>query len=278
MLRKLNAPIAVLALLAANAAGAQDFRVYTRVFDQSSVQSAQPGSTPQPQVVARSLSLFHAGRVYDALDEIGEVVIFDPANTQFMLLNTNRSMATTIEFKQVQSLLEQARQAYRDSAERQTNSGEAAAMKFQLDPSFSEQFDAKGPHLSLVSPHMRYAVRCAPIEPERADVVDVYLRYADWASRLNFVLHPNVLLPEGRIALNASLREKRMLPLTVDLRSETGIPIARRAEHQIEWKLTDNDRALIHRWESMLSDSRKTTHVTIHEYQRALLDSRTARR
>ena len=45
-----------------------------------------------------------------------------------------------------------------------------------------------------------------------------YLEYADWAARLNHILHSEALLPEPRLAVNAALRNRKRIPLTVDLR------------------------------------------------------------
>ena len=271
-------PIGFIALLvstlfAGRAATSQDFRVYTRVYQ----YGADAPPTGGPAVVARSLSLFHAGKVYDTVDEIGEVVVFEPAHQRFTLLHPGRSIATSVALEEVESLLARARSAYEDSIDRTAAGPQADAMRFQLAPSFSDQFDREAMRLKLISPSLTYEIRCASLGPERVEALQAYLRYADWTSRLNYVLHPGALLPDSRIALNSALREKQLLPLSVELQADMGHPIRRRAEHQVEWQLTQQDRALIHHWESALRDP-QTKRLPVHDYQRAIVEAHTARR
>src|SRR5690606_5890737 len=105
---------------------------------------------------------------------------------------------------------------------------------------------------------------------------EVYLHYADWMARLNYVLHPHALYPEPRLKLNEVLRAHGKLPVEVELKSSIGLPIHLRAEHQIHWKLDATDRSLIHEWESLLKSS-NTRQVTFQEYQRSLLVSKNER-
>ena len=59
--------------------------------------------------MARSLTLFHAGKVYDymeniGMDDIGEVVILDPIHNRFVILNSNY-LATRVEFGELRQYL-----------------------------------------------------------------------------------------------------------------------------------------------------------------------------
>ncbi|MGH7199902.1 MAG: hypothetical protein ACREJB_04815, partial [Planctomycetaceae bacterium] len=73
-------PIAAAAVvLSAVPLAAQEFRIYTRVYDASTTGE-------EPAVVTRSLSLFHAGKVYDYIDTLGEVTVFEPAQDRVHIL------------------------------------------------------------------------------------------------------------------------------------------------------------------------------------------------
>lgn len=84
-------------------------------------------------------------------------------------------------------------------------------MEFQLLPEFQVRSEDKARKLSLLSPRFRYdAVYAEGPSPE---IVQAYLRAADWTAQLNSVLHPHSLLPEPRLRLNDELRERGVLPL-----------------------------------------------------------------
>ena len=79
-------------------ASAQQFRVYTEV--SIPPQNPEPGKM-QGEVVARSLTIFHAGRVFDWLKTAGEVTIFEPAHQRFVIFNGRKLIKTTIDFKEI---------------------------------------------------------------------------------------------------------------------------------------------------------------------------------
>lgn len=276
--RALRAAVVCAFLGFAMPATAQEFGVYTKV------SRVRPPGAGLPQaagdaVVSRSISLFHAGKVYDHTGD--EVIIFEPAHDRFTLLNTSRHMATTVHLDEVKQLLKIARQETENHLvqlrQQQTPSAAEALEQigFTLDPAFDETLDAAGTRLKVASRHLQYDVTCT--RPKSPEVVDAYLRYADWAARLNYVLHPHVLFPETRLALNASLRRKKLLPVEVELRAQIGTPIHLRAQHQFHWELDGQHRALINGWEQLLK-GQTTRHVTFQEYQRTLLVSQTERR
>lgn len=262
----------LLALLV-SAASAQEFSVYTGVFD----ASPGAGATSRTPLV-RSLSLFHAGNAYDYVENAqdGEVIIFEPAAERFRILNPGRSIWTTVHFDQLTHKLKLARQVterHLDVARtREPAAPEVAEIAFALNPSFQERFEGDQHRLTLTAPLVSYRATCAKPdggEPS-AEVVEAYLRYADAIARLNYVLHPHALGPESRLALNAALRQRQLLPVQVELQSSIGGPRRLRADHKYRWTLEARDRSLIHEWETLLSDDR-VRHVTLDEYQRMLL-------
>lgn len=268
----LPALVAGLLLLAGTASG-EEMRIFTRVYN-----DAVPGSDATAdrgsQIVARSVSLFHAGQVYDFIDGADELTVFDPANQRFTLLNTARSVATIVEFEQLRQLLKVSRgeaERYVEQLASRTDresSRAVAALRFQLDPKFAESYDADRKQLVLRSDELTYTVRCA-VAPSAASAEN-YLRYADWTARLNHVLHPQALFPDARLRLDESLRTRGLLPIVVDLQADLESPLRLRAEHQVHWELDARDRSLIHRWETLLK-SPQTRWVTFREYQRIVL-------
>ena len=258
--------LSVAAVLSLHSARAQDMSVYTTV---SPVES----NGVKPQVIARSLTLFHAGKVYDYMEDLGEVVIFEPVNNRFVIFNGNY-VATRVDHSELQQFLKVAQfesENYlqeltisRDGASRSV----AALLEFQLQPAFDEQYDPTLNRLSLAAGPMRYDVQTARIE--QAALLEQYLNYADWAARLNFVLHPQSAYPAPRLALNASLREKGLLPVTVRLETKAAARSSLRADHKFQWELQSSDKFHINKWERLL-ESDQLRWVSFRDYQQQLL-------
>ena len=148
-----------------------------------------------------------------------------------------------------------------------------AALEFQLDPDFEETYAEDMQQLTLKSPNLQYVIQCADPKSQEAitpENVTAYLRYADWICRLNYVLHPGVLLPRPRLALNEGLRRRNLIPTQVELKAAAGAQISLRAEHKIQWELTELDRSLIDGWETMLR-TKNTRKVPFRRYQETVL-------
>jgi hypothetical protein len=249
-------------LAAATAAAAQDMSIYTTV-------SRVDEDHGPPVVVARSLTLFHAGKVYDWMEDIGEVVILEPIHNRFVILNSNY-LAARVEFGELRQYLRvgqhEAELYLQDLATRDDRESHraAAALEFELSPEFEESYEPTLQRLSLTSPSMSYEVRTANVDD--AQLVEQYLTYADWTQRLNYVLHPHTTLPAPRLNLNESLREKGLLPTRVDLVTTLDGKLHLRAEHHYNWELLTEDKAHIHKWEQLL-DSDQIHWVPFPEYQ-----------
>lgn len=259
-------------LLSVRVAEAQEFRIYTRVYDAGAAENVRP------TVVGSSLSLFHAGKVYDHVENQNEseVIIFEPAHQRFTIFSTSRSLATTVHFDEIKRKLKLARNVTEERLQALVTQNPPAAeetiskVQFPIEPAFQTTHEPSGKSLRCESRHLTYKVLLAEVEEPKT--ADVYLTYADWTARLNYVLHPHALYPEPRLALNGILRTTGKMPVEVELLSNIGMPIHLRAEHQIHWKLDATDRSLIHEWESLLKSS-QTRHVTFQEYQRSVLVS-----
>jgi len=260
---------------------AQEFRIYTRVYNEAPAAGAGSSQAARdPVIVGRSVSFFHAGKVYDYVDTAGEVTIFEPVLDRFTILNSSRMLVATLTLTELRQRLDESKL----EAERyllRAKSGDepdarrlSSLIEFQLRPQFRESWDPQKRLLTLSSPDFTYEAQCAPAKSP--EIVNTYLRYTDWTSQLNYLLHPQALLPGPRLALNASLRDKQMLPITVALKARIGTGIQLRAKHEISWQLDEQDRRWIHQWESVLN-SPDVQRVEFAELQRAILAGSTRR-
>ena len=255
---------------------AQDFRMYT------TVKAVSPGTDgvrkgeepPKDEILSRSLTFFHAGKVYDYLDGIGELIIFEPGNERFTIVHGKLMKATIVEFPMLNQFLRVAdkeSQAYLQKLELKEDAQsmrERNLIMFQLNPEFELTHDQSKRMLQLQSKPLSYTVRCENnVKPE---FVEAYLNYADWTARLNYVLHSQTLLPGPRLELNKVLRNAKSIPLQVTLKSEEILGLHLTADHKIRWKLDASDRGRITDWERLLNSPELEFH-SIHEYQKLLL-------
>ena len=249
---------------------AQGLKVSTHVYE------VAPSGAPGPdQVVSNSLSLFHNGRVYDFVDAADEVVILDPVERRFTILNTSRELTTTLSFDEIGHMLE-TRQPKTEQYIRElvrSNRPEAKkiveSIRFQLKPEFSETFDPMKGTLVLTSRSLTYRVETRKWnDPQQ---VEKYLACTDWTAKLNFIMHPSNMFPEPRIALNAALRKCRdRMPISVELDLRPDDSVRLRAEHQLTQNLTDDDHSRIARWDEALN-SKDIRRVSFRSYQQAML-------
>ncbi len=264
----LRAAVIVLSASLGSVASAQDLRVYTTV-------RSLAEKRPNPPVLAESLTLFHAGRVYDYMENVGEVVIFEPLENKFTILGPDY-IGTTVTFAEIQQFLGKSRsEAQRVLEESQADPSSrrlAAALRAQFTPSFKENVRADS--IKLTGESLIYDLTTAPAPKDTA--WEKYLDYTDWAARLNFVLHPKSLYPDSRLEVNNSLRRAKRLPITVDLvgrLDERSLHL--RAEHKYGWELQSIDRQFIDQWNTR-RDAKDVKWVAIHEYQNLLVSRKTA--
>ncbi len=255
---------------------AQEFRVFTRVSrDLPTPQiNAVTGERETEEIVARSLTLFHGGTVYDLLDNIGEVIILEQSLGRITILNTDRQLMTTINMDDLDKFMGKSRQEilqFADQLEQRSDPNslrEAKALRMQIEPEFKPEYLPESNMLRLSNPFLQYEVVCA--EPRKSGTGQTFLKYADRMSQLNHVLHPQALYPASRMSLNTQLRQRQKIPTRVSLRISADPPKWLRADHQIGWELDSNDRSMIHRWKKTIKDPR-TKQVPFREYQRILL-------
>jgi len=254
----------------ANCLQAQDMKIRTHIY----LVTPKASGELESQERAVSLTIFHAGRAYDYIDSAKEVIIFEPKQNRFTILNPSRSLITTVDFDELRQILKVARhetEQYLDQiAEKNqgTLPDSARAVRSQLEPKFRESWDPKTKQLDLQNHAIRYSALCEPAED--TSVHNSYLLYADWMARLNFVLHPQTLYPKARLNLNEALRKRKMYPTQVRLFFDTDKKTHLRAEHRLTRKLDSTDRMLITEWDTQIQ-SGKLRKVTFREYQEAIL-------
>lgn len=257
---------------AARCAEAQEFRVYTRV----SRVSKEAGADAKPHIQSRTLTLFHAGRVYDYVDQAQEVTIVDLAAKRCTILHESRRLATEVTQDEVRRYIalaeEEAGKLLRDMQRSNAPRDRIAAqtLNFQLSPEFEVKRD--GAVVSLTSP--RFSYRAVTMAPETPEAAATYWAFADWIARLNSVLHPHSFLPEPRLRLNQELATAGLLARTVELNVIADRELVLRAEHEFGMELTANDRQYIHHWNTLLQSKDTVTHVPFPQFQQQLLSSR----
>uniref|UniRef100_A0A7C4LJ09 DUF4412 domain-containing protein n=1 Tax=Schlesneria paludicola TaxID=360056 RepID=A0A7C4LJ09_9PLAN len=251
---------------------AQELRVHTRMLDLT-----HPGE--RPAVLAHSLTLFHAGKVYDYISSMNEVTVYEPVHRRFTVLQVNAGVAAQVTQDEVRRFLALAEEQAEQQAAALVRQPEAAAqlqwLQFQLRPEFEVRIDAETSRLWLSSPRCRYEVEA--LKPPEPAVAEAYLKYADAVAELNAVLHPYSLLPAPRLQLNAALRSQNWLPRTVRrvLEADRGSDL--RAEHEWKWRLEELDRKFIAQWEAQLKRS-DLRWLPFKQQQREVLSNRLSQR
>ncbi len=243
----------IVLLCCAAVARAQEFRASTTIYDARKPGGAgAPASHPR----GRSTSLFHAGRVYDQLDAGSQMTIFEPAHERFVIIDRASLQSAVLTFDDINRWIYQSAMRAKERIARERsqtpNAKQVELLEFQLEPKFKETYSEKDHILTLSSGVLTYEVKCATHDSQ--EVIDAYLDYADWAARLNFVVNPQALFPQPRLALNEALRRRHLLPVEVKFRSahEKGMQLD--AHHRFDWKLDDTDRRTIHDWNEQLQN------------------------
>jgi hypothetical protein len=259
--------------LLGSVARGQDFHVETTV----SIVGPQG-----PKERQRSITLFHAGRTYDFIPDVGELIIFDPAHGRFTLVSTKQRRTADVHIDEINRMLGLARRAINDhlqglQASANPDQNAIEQLLFQFNPQFNKAIvqTAAGPQIELKSKFFDYEVLGA--QAPTPGHAFIYLNYADWISRLNYVLMPGGILPEQRLVLNAALREATLIPVEVNFKIAGGESPTIRASHHIYWELNERDRELLRQWDGMLARN-ELKRVTFKDYQKALLTPQVSRR
>lgn len=257
--------VVIAVLFVASSVGAQEFRVYT------SVTAARDGQPVGP-VLSRSNTIMHAGRSYDHIPEIGELVVCDPVKRQITLVHRGEIGAKLV-FEELAQYVNVGRTETEKYAEEISTSSEglvvAQALRFQLLPVFEKSLI--GDKLVLDSELWRYEVSLA--QEVDAGFASRYADYADMAARLNFVLHPKAFFPAVREQLNAEVRSAGRVPTRVLLSANLGDRVELVADHKYYWSLDDIDRRQVLKFDEM-SNSNAIEWLSFRDYQQRMISGR----
>ena len=271
--------VSYLALFAAEFAVGQDMRIYTQIrMKETYIGTSSQVKTSDSQPLVKSLMIFHAGKVYDYIEPAQEVTVFEPALKRYTVLNKRRQLRSELKQEQIRHFLnlvqdEARKRIAQDDGE--TSQQSLEALLFQLQPEFSVAFEAPTSQLTLDSSNFRYVVQ--GFSPPTIDVTENYLHVADWTAQLNSVLHPNAFLPAPRMVLNQELRQRGLVPVSVELIVNSDPSIHLVAQHEWTWNLKETDRQMIADWEKLLQDP-SYRNVSFRQFQQEILKTETARR
>lgn len=213
----------------ATAGQAHDFRVDSSVF-----------VADQQEPVTQSVTLFHAGVVYDFIRRPAELMIYDPRAELFTLLDPQRRVRTALRKDDLAAFCQQLRRW----AENQRD----PAVRFSANPQFQVQFDEARGTLSASSAWLSY--RVVGRVTDEHEMLRQYNQFADGSAQINALLNPGSRLPFPRLALNQHLAQRAILPEQVELTissSGNNAPkhITLRSEHRWNRTLGEADLARI---------------------------------
>ena len=227
--KHLTAPVAgllavALAATATTPATAQEFGVYTKVFNIAGAKDEAP-----PEVIVRSLTLFRSGKAYDTIHSAGEVTVFEPNRRRFVIINGPRRLATEVGFDEITRALKKAETTTREYVVELKRKGDpkslaaAAPLLGQLNPDFSERFDPGSSTLLLSGRGFRYRVNCTNA-PDTTSIDRVafdaarrrYLEYTDWTAKLIDVSPEGYAMNLCDRIIRARYRESRTDPTLIE--------------------------------------------------------------
>ena len=79
---------------------AQEFRVYTRIFNERADAAARKAGK-QPSPVSRTTTVFHAGKVYDFIDAGERMTVYESAQERFLIFDGARQLRTEIKTSEI---------------------------------------------------------------------------------------------------------------------------------------------------------------------------------
>jgi hypothetical protein len=185
-----------LAAAAAAPARGADFRVENAVYI---------GTEAKPQ--SRGTTIFHAGLVYDFLDDQSEIMVFDKPHGRFVLLDLERRVQTELSTDEVRAFIDQAKK----NLAKPTN---PPLMRWLADPIFDTTYDSPTSELRLRGEPMTYEVVLLPTGPELAAQ---YHEFNDWDAQFNHVLNPESRPPFARMMLDAAMERNHGIAKEVRL-------------------------------------------------------------
>jgi hypothetical protein len=228
------APAIVLLIGLCGRAGADDFRIETKVY---------AGKDAEP--ISEDLTLFRGEQVYDFLSRPREVTVFDKPRSRVMLLDPVRRVKAEIRMERIMAFSDELR----TWCGKQTD----PLLKFSAEPAFAQSLD--NGEIVFSSPFLTY--RVATVKAASDDIARQYLEFSDSYARLNALTNPGSTPPFPRLKIDEALYISHAIPsrvqLTMPARSRFGgKPTVVRSEHTVSWRLLESDQQKIQEAEEFL--------------------------
>jgi len=238
--------VACSVLFVATAARAEDFSVENSVFDGK-------------QKLGGSQTIFLDGKVYDFLADSSEAAVFDLAAGRVALCDSSRRVRTELTTQELADFA----MRLRDRA----LAGGSEFVKFAAQPTFAQKLDPESNEIVLSSDLLTY--RAAATAPKNADVLRSYQTFIHWQTQLNAIVNPGAPPPQARLMLNDALAARQLLPERITMHRSSTLPgtgKTLRAEHEFQWRVSEEQRRRIAELDVLRSDYRL---VPIGEYLQA---------
>ncbi len=187
------------------------FRLETDVFEEGN-----------DKPISRTVTLFHNGVAYDFPREGQRVTMVDPAGNRIVIFDTQRSVRTVVDIKELAKLMETAKK----QAPKFLTAIIAEADRVQSD---SEKTVVGGEILKYTATHQ---------SPPKQGYASSYADFADALALLNAGREP-AQLPYSRLKLNTTLRQKGLMPREVTKKVSLGAkPTVVRSVVHATWRLS----------------------------------------
>jgi hypothetical protein len=223
-------------------AGAEDFRIQTRVYKEDDDTS-----------ISQNLTLFRNGVVYDFLSDPDETTIFDRPRRdhpgKFVILDPGRRVQAEVSLERLTR--------FTSNLQLWAAQHSDAFLRFLAKPEFQEELDPKQRAWVYSSKYMTYQVKATPAA--NAEVFKQFDDFSEWFVRLNTMLTIKTRPPYGlgRLGVNAALRPRQEIPTEVKLVVESPVRVLRRSttyrsEHHLTPMLSQSDQVRISEVEKQL--------------------------
>lgn len=217
-----------------------------------------------PRPISESLTLFVHQRVYDFLREPEEIVIFDPALRQFILLYPPAQLRTDLRVEQVAAFITTLRSWALQH--------EDPFLRFLASPEIVTRDHPGSTAITFDSQYLSYLVDVD--RPPQQQIAEIYADFSDWYCQLNTMVTPGSRLPFARLYVNKILLERGLVPLRVELRlkpaaQNRGQPAIIRSHHNFFYRVTEADRSRANQADQFVQIFRQVSFIEYQDRLRA---------
>ena len=200
-----------------------DFRVNHTTRQGTDAKSVSDGKT-----------VFIDGRVYDHLTAPQEVVIYEPLESRFTLLNLRTKEKVVLTTEQIDTYFEE----FRQRATRHENPD----IRSFADPQFQVSYREAENRYSFTSRLISYEI--TPQKPEKPAILQQYRQFAKAYCKLNLMLSPGAKTVFARMAVNDTIFNTGSLIARsqVTIRSPQGASTTVTSDYQFLPRLVESDR------------------------------------